>query len=147
MGETSASNFSFPRKSGQRNVLYDVMNMNVASCWDITTCHRAVYVWTVCWFLARLVLKPGDGSEFFSETSVHTRTTRCYILEDGNPHNYRFKNLRSNPPKKLHSFKSEKEPYRPSVHLCPAKLMSNSSDRGVAYGQRNGTSQPLISVF
>jgi hypothetical protein len=30
-----------------------------------------------------------------SETSVHIRTTRCYIPEDGNIHNYRCENLGS----------------------------------------------------
>jgi hypothetical protein len=30
----------------------------------------------------------------FSETSVHMRTTRRYIPEDGNFHNHRFENLK-----------------------------------------------------
>jgi hypothetical protein len=31
----------------------------------------------------------------YSETSVHRRTTRSYIPEDGNIHNYRYENLKS----------------------------------------------------
>jgi hypothetical protein len=30
----------------------------------------------------------------FSETSVHIRTTRRYVPEDGNIHNHRYENLK-----------------------------------------------------
>jgi hypothetical protein len=38
---------------------------------------------------------PEDRGDNFSETSVHIRTTRRYIPEDGNIHCYRCENLKS----------------------------------------------------
>jgi hypothetical protein len=50
--------------------------MNVTIFWDIAPCSP---------YMKRLS----------SETSVHIRTTRHYIPDDGNIHNYRCENLKS----------------------------------------------------
>jgi hypothetical protein len=41
-----------------------------------------------CWLLARLIFDPEDGGDASSEMSDHIQTTRRYIPEDGNNHNY-----------------------------------------------------------
>ena len=48
---------------------------------------------------------------------------------------------------KLRGLKSARELYRQSGRRRSAKLVPTFADRGVSRGQRNGSPQPLISVF
>jgi hypothetical protein len=47
--------------------------------------------WACSWFLARRFFYPEDGGEWSSETSVHTKTTRRHVPENGIFHSHRQK--------------------------------------------------------
>jgi hypothetical protein len=63
--------------------------LNVAIFWDLVPCNAER------WFLGGLIFDPEEGGDTFLRNIGLRMTTRRYIPEDGNIHNYRCENLKS----------------------------------------------------
>jgi hypothetical protein len=60
--------------------------LSLPSCSYISGCFRLVAqsaATCLCWFLDRGLFYPEDGGDTFSKMSVHIRSTRRHIQEDG----------------------------------------------------------------
>jgi hypothetical protein len=106
----AAEEFLLSRQVFARISRKDIFLMKIAIFWDIAPCspymsrhfggtyqnsaELCLATWSR-WFFARMIFDLKMEAIGSSEMSVHIRTTRRYIPEDGNFHNYRCENLRS----------------------------------------------------